>query len=64
MKKHKGGAPTKVPGGLDRAIYIRADAKTTAKLKAITRALNRSSGRRLSMADAVRWLIETTALAE
>lgn len=57
VKKRRGGAPQKVPGGLDRALFVRANEDLLAKLEELRESRSRAAGVTLSKADVARQLI-------
>jgi len=57
--KRAGGAPQKVPGGLDRALYVRVSDTVSAELERLTAAKSKAAGVTLSKADVARGLIQT-----
>src|SRR5215213_2424693 len=57
--KRAGGAPQKVPGGLDRALYVRVNDTVSAELERLTAAKSKAAGVTLSKADVARGLIQT-----
>ena len=61
--KRAGGAPQKVPGGLDRALYVRVNDTVSAELERLTAAKSKAAGVNLSKADVARGLIQTAMAA-
>ena len=56
-RKQRGGAPEKVPGGLDQVLYLRAGKDLLAKLEKVHAARNKDAAVTLSKADVARSLI-------
>lgn len=55
--RKKGGAPQKAPGGLDRALYVRANKELLLQLDRLAERKSKELGVTLSKADVVRSLI-------
>ncbi len=55
--KRRGGAPQKAPGGLNRALFIRANDELIGKLERLAKLRGAKAGVVLSMADVARSLI-------
>jgi len=57
-KRHAGGAPPKVPGGLHQVLFVRVDEPLMVALDAYVKSEEgKVTGRRLTRADAVRELL-------
>ena len=56
--KRPGGAPQKVPGGFDRALYVRMNQPLSEQLEKLTEARSEAAGVVLSKADVARGLIQ------
>lgn len=60
----KGGAPQKVPGGLTRVLYVRANKSLMVKLERVRGARSRTYRVNVSIADVVRALLEEAIVRE
>lgn len=56
-RKRTGGAPQKAKGGLDRALYVRANDELLKKLERLQHARSKIARITLSQADVVRALV-------
>jgi hypothetical protein len=56
--KRKGGAPQKVKGGLDRALFVRANDELLQKLERLQKLRSDAAKVTLSQADVVRALVQ------
>lgn len=56
-RRRKGGAPRKVPGGLDRVLFVRADQALIDKLENLRLRQSEQSGVVVSMADVARSIL-------
>ena len=62
--KHRGGAPRKAPGGLDRVLFVRASEDLLAKLERAREARSKTAGVVISIADITRALLEDALTRE
>ncbi len=63
-QKRKGGAPLKAAGGLDRALFVRANDELLKKLARLQQIRSKAASVTLSQADVVRALVHEAAERE